>query len=1268
MNKKLLSLCILLSSFLSYSQETNVPDNAFENYLETHNANGDVVALGDPSSMGNGVANDGMVTTSAIESVTNLNVHSLGIADLTGIEDFIALENLKCFRNSLTDIDLSQNTELTYLSCSSNNLTSLDVTKNTKLIKLLCSINPIGSLDVTQNILLEELDCVTNQLTSLDLTQNSALIELSCKDNELTSLNLPTNTALKYLYCNNNQLSSLDVTQSILLEELECHDNVLTSLDVSQNTALDSFYFDSNQLTIIDVTNNIALVRIRAQDNALTSLDLSKNITLRHIECQENALTSLDLRNGNNANTRITATDNPNLYCIQVDDVSGTYLNGPFWRKDTHAFYSTDCRQTNVPDAIFEDYLETHNANGDIVALGDPSSMGNGVDNDNAVTTEKIESVTSLRVNSRRINDLTGIEDFLALESLNCTRNLLTNLDFSQNTELAYLWCGDNNLTSLDLTKNTKLIELSCFSNPLGSLDVTQNILLEELNCATNQLTSLDVTQNSALIELSCKDNEITTLDLSQNTALTYVYCNDNQLSSLDVTQNILLEDLECQENALTSLNIRNGNNLNLNTNNFDIRDNPNLICVAVDDPTHANAHFNNKDLQTGYSTFCNTTYVPDDNFETYLETHNSIGGLVAVGDLTSMGNGIANDNYVGTERIKNVTSLDVTNLGILDLTGIEDFIALKSLTCIGNSLTEIDVTKNVALTNLDLYRNALTSIDISQNIQLTSLVVADNQLTSLDISQNIKLDLLYCDFNQLTSLDVTQNTLLTELSCDENELASIDVSKNLILEFLYVRYNQLTALDVSQNVALEELECTDNELASIDLSQNLSLLALYVDENQLTTLDLSKNVALERLVVYDNQLTTLDLSQNVALETLEAYDNQLTTLDLSQNLALETLEAYDNQLTYLTLKNGNNASTFSYVKVTNNPDLSCIEVDDATAATAGTGNYSRWDKDATASFNEDCTAPVITLTGDNPQTIELGVGYTELGAITDDGSLVVIDASGFIDAIGSYIIRYNATDVAGNIATEVTRTVNVTACPIYDLPSDNFQIQIASETCADKNNGTITINATQNHNYTATINTLTYDFTSNLVVENLAPGTYPVCIAIDGNTDCEQCFEIIIEAAALVAGKTTLAAKNGTNLVQVEINSGTAPYTVTINDKVAAEYDTNNFSVEVTNGDTVEVHSSLACEGKISTKIASFDTSTAYPNPTSSSIELTFPTTAENTIPIEIHNAFGIMVSSKEYTISGNKVTVPMEDMPAGIYFVRTNTTAPKTFKILKK
>ncbi|MBK86659.1 MAG: hypothetical protein CMC86_05625, partial [Flavobacteriaceae bacterium] len=93
-----------------------------------------------------------------------------------------------------------------------------------------------------------------------------------------------------------------------------------------------------------------------------------------------------------------------------------------------------------------------------------------------------------------------------------------------------------------------------------------------------------------------------------------------------------------------------------------------------------------------------------------------------------------------------------------------------------------------------------------------------------------------------------------------------------------------------------------------------------------------------------------------------------------------------------------------------------------------------------------DTTAPVITLVGDNPQTLTVGDAYTELGATASDdtdgdiSSSIVIDATAVDTATaGSYSVTYNVSDAAGNTATEVTRTVNVEALPPNDSDSESF-------------------------------------------------------------------------------------------------------------------------------------------------------------------------------------------------------------------------------------
>ena len=152
---------------------------------------------------------------------------------------------------------------------------------------------------------------------------------------------------------------------------------------------------------------------------------------------------------------------------------------------------------------------------------------------------------------------------------------------------------------------------------------------------------------------------------------------------------------------------------------------------------------------------------------------------------------------------------------------------------------------------------------------------------------------------------------------------------------------NQLTSLDVSQNSALTYLNCYDNQLTSLDVSQNTALQTLYC---------------------YFNQLTSLDVSQNTALIYLYCYSNQLTSLDVSNNTALTDLSCKNNQLTSLDVRNGNNInidhSSYPGFKTENNPNLTCIDVDDVNYSTT---NWT--DIDSQHYFSTNCHTTIHTRT-----------------------------------------------------------------------------------------------------------------------------------------------------------------------------------------------------------------------------------------------------------------------------------------------------------------
>lgn len=220
-----------------------------------------------------------------------------------------------------------------------NQLTNIDISANSALKELNCTGNQLANLDVSENTALSKLYCGHNLLTSLDVSANTALEDLYCYNNRITNLN--ANTFLKYLQCTNNQLTSLDLSANHALEVLNCNDNLLTSLDLPVNSALRVLFCQRNQLTRLDVSGNVALTIFECSYNQLTSLDISTNPALVDFICSENLLTRLNAKNGNPTHFGLfMANYNPNLTCIQVDDVAYSTRN---WHVNYWTSFSEIC-------------------------------------------------------------------------------------------------------------------------------------------------------------------------------------------------------------------------------------------------------------------------------------------------------------------------------------------------------------------------------------------------------------------------------------------------------------------------------------------------------------------------------------------------------------------------------------------------------------------------------------------------------------------------------------------------------------------------------------------------------------------------------------------------------------------------------------------------------------------------------------------------------------------------------------------------------------
>ncbi len=201
------------------------------------------------------------------------------------------------------------------------------------------------------------------------------------------------------------------------------------------------------------------------------------------------------------------------------------------------------------------------------------------------------------------------------------------------------------------------------------------------------------------------------------------------------------------------------------------------------------------------------------------------------------------------------------------------------------------------------------------------------------------------------------------------------------------------------------------------------------------------------------NDGSMVSIDDDAFVDAVGTYSITYTATDgTNQATATRTVNVVDTTAPIITLT-GANPQTIElgagYTELgasTNDGSMVSID-DDAFVDAVGTYSITYTATDgtnqatATRTVNVvDTTAPIITLTGANPQTIELGAGYTELGASTNDGSMVSIDDDAFVDAVGTYSITYTATD--GTNQATATRTVNVvdTTAPIITLTGANPQ------------------------------------------------------------------------------------------------------------------------------------------------------------------------------------------------------------------------------------
>lgn len=309
--------------------ESNFPDSSFRAYISA-NVDKD---------------KDNILTDTEISAVTDMNIRTRGISDLKGIEYFTGLKELNASGNKIKELDLTADTELTYLNVSNNDLTVLKLDKAVLLRNLLCSGNNLSNLDISANTALDTVDVSGNRLAAFDISKNVRLTSLNASDNAIIQINTDANTLLKKLNVNYNEITAVNLKNNTALTELNIRSNRLVALDLQSNTGLkyvecsynglislalpesvETLLCSNNQLYVVELQGLTHLKELNVSNNELYSVDLSACTELASLDVSGNHLAAINIE----ANTQLSkdVSAGGNVREVYVGEDKNLYLTG----------------------------------------------------------------------------------------------------------------------------------------------------------------------------------------------------------------------------------------------------------------------------------------------------------------------------------------------------------------------------------------------------------------------------------------------------------------------------------------------------------------------------------------------------------------------------------------------------------------------------------------------------------------------------------------------------------------------------------------------------------------------------------------------------------------------------------------------------------------------------------------------------------------------------------------------------------------------------
>lgn len=345
-----------------------------------------------------------------------------------------------------------------------------------------------------------------------------------------------------------------------------------------------------------------------------------------------------------------------------------------------------------------------------------------------AKTSGSISSLASggVKTAETKITNVSELKYFTGLRALTLSTNEIEVLDLTSLEELEVLQINNNLINELDLTNNPNLIKLRYKANSkaldhqkLSEINLNENFELEHLHLPGHNLVEVDLSNNENLIDR---------LDLSGNPG-------PEGYGNIVIPERIFNQVPSSERLGVVS-----------DADNSD-------VLVEIPDPVFG-------DYLVNYAKVSGVIVEEEGNTKKYYL------------DSTIVANEESLSLSKTSGRIKDLISegLETAEDKITDLSGIEYFTGLKTLTLSSNDIEVLDLTRLEQLEVLQINNNLIGDLDLSKNKNLIKLrysasshATDSQKLSTIDLKANVELEHLHLPGHNLTEIDLSENLKLTD-------------------------------------------------------------------------------------------------------------------------------------------------------------------------------------------------------------------------------------------------------------------------------------------------------------------------------------------------------------------------------------------------------------------------------------------------------------------------------------------------------------------------